>query len=268
MSGILGTQICASLFLGSFLIIEAVMTWSNTCRNTTIRMDSQTTDLDNSTLILRRYTLIFSLGSSLALILAVLWTHQAKFWIFWALLGIYLAMAILIITLTIRIDSQTREINDFALMVNLSIPFATAFLFIPLWTHQADIMMAWTSLGFYLTMAILIGTLSMVGLLKSCESIGGVWRLNPILFFPALLICYVISLGGLVAPESYILWIIFSDYIIMLDLCVRSGLFPPLAKGFWHILFILFQIFAAFLTYLCMYDPVGTYKPGWTNQLG
>ena len=33
-------------------------------------------------------------------------------------------------------------------------------------------------------------------------------------------------------------------------------------------IFISFQILAALITYLVKFDPTGTYKPAWTNQLG
>ena len=79
MRGILCTQICASLFFGSFLIIEAVMLWLNKYRNTTQGLDGHVIDRKDSIRILRVLTLSISYVSPLWLIVTAIWRKQASF---------------------------------------------------------------------------------------------------------------------------------------------------------------------------------------------
>ncbi|KAL8786931.1 MAG: hypothetical protein Q9195_008010 [Heterodermia aff. obscurata] len=77
MRGIPGTQICASLFFGSFLVIEAIMTLLNQHRHTTHPLGGEVTDLNDFILILQKLALCTGYASPLSLILTTSWTRQA-----------------------------------------------------------------------------------------------------------------------------------------------------------------------------------------------
>ena len=219
MRGILGTQFCASLFLGSFLIIEAVMMWLNTYRNTTQELDGQVTDLNDSKRPLLSLVLWTSYVFPFSLISTATWRKKVNsvllclFFIFMKALS--LSRRQRSSSVTAPRDNVFRDIFR-QVLLGIIFFFSVASL---LYIGPLDI----ESLGRIVLWLIL-------------------WTMAWTWFFIAL----KIGPAANAPPREHAL---------------NLGRFSPF-------FFILLQILAAIITYYLKYDPVGTYKPGWTNQLG
>ena len=216
MTGVLRTQICASLFFGSFLIIEAITMWSSMYRTTMTGLDSQVTDLDDSIRLLRRATLSLSYAFPLCLALIVPWFKRCEFVMVWTLQ---------ILTITIIGDkskSHERFREEGLYRVEWSASFNWGLL-----------------ISVLLLLLILVVQWALSGFDAFFLFLGMIFWLGTILFFT-----------------------IQRD----LGLHPKQGLIKLMRFG--HLGFISLHIITALTTYSLMYNPDGTYKPNWTNQLG
>ena len=219
MSGVLGTQICASLFFGSFLIIEAITMWSSTYRNTMIGLDIQATNLDNSIRILRRVTLGLSYAFPLCLVLIVTWIKNLPFFTM-----TMLEVSLLVFTvLSNPYESKSNE------------PFGKEVFYRIEWPAR----FIWVTL-IRVLMLFLINV--------------GIWELFGFHDYSILFL------------KPWYGFVFFLILIVAQSLPSEHG--PTRLQRLGHLVFILIHIVTAFTTYALMYDPVGTYKPGWTNYLG
>ena len=216
MKGVPGTQICASLFFGSFLIIEAITMWLNTYGHRTKGLNGQITDLHDSIRILGRITVGMSCGFPLCLILTVTWMKYPNLWTF------------------VTFVSLIYGVTAF-----LSIPFE------PNWreAYGRDL-----KLLEFCMCAILMFILGFVCMLLVQLAIGS------------------FEFRGLGIFLCFLPWIAIYAPIALVSAGKRQD--STRHRGFGHFIFMLLQVIAAIFTYLFRYDPVGTYKPGWTNQLG
>ena len=216
MRGILGTQICASLFFGSFLIIEAITTWLNTYDHRTEGLNGQITALHDSIRILRGTTLSMSYGFPIGLTFIVTGMKYPNDWTLLTFGGLMYGLAAF-----------------------LSIPFEQ------IWreAYGRDL-----KLSEFCMCAILMFILGFVIMLLVQPVIGS-FELHGL----GILLCF--------SPWPVI-------YVPIFFLTDREGEDSTRHQRFGHLVFMLLQITAAVLTYLFRYNPVGTYKPGWTNYLG
>ena len=222
MKGILGTQVCVSLFLGSFLIIEAVMMWLNTYRNTTQGLGGQVTELNDSIRTLP-VSILCSSYASISLILTVTW----------------------------RISVVSLTLCLFLVLMGA--------LFLPVYNKSFRL---YGNLGAtpYVMFSIILYCFL-------CVIIAFVWTAA------FLSMDFSNTEVSRIVPWSLLQWIINGTFISALFATSPAATAHPRERPFslgrfGHFAFILLQILAAILTYSLRYNPAGTYKPGWTNQLG
>ena len=230
MSGVLGTQICASLFFGSFLIIEAIMMLLNAARHPTTGLESQVTDLDDSVRILRRTTLELGYFFPLYLIVLVPWIEFPDSETLFTIWGSVLVSSVLVYTLFLtRKESKPDDPSGQHLYRN---------------EWSASLMS-----GLLASVTIMF----IVVVVDACVNcFAGFEEFSLVLFIVLItLVANCVSRYFLLKPEVHYR---------------EKG--PTRIEPFAPLVFALLQTIAAVLTYLWIYSPVGTYKPGWTNQLG
>ena len=229
MRGVLGTQICASLFFVSFLIIEAVMVWLNTYRNTTQGLGGQVTDFNDFKSFLRALILCISYTSPLSLITTATWGKKGSsvtlylfFFAMWAP------------GLNLLLDPNDHPISKHDSNLDAR-PYDKVFH--DILPYALSGMVTFLLIGIFLFMGSWAGEFS--------EIFRWIFFLGTMAYI-SFILAVAIGPAATAHPREY----------------------PILFRRSGHFVFILLQILAAILTYSLKYNPVGTYKPGWTNQLG
>ena len=281
-TGVSGTQICASLFLGSFTMNEIIMWWLRWHRDTVRNADAKPAFLDSFamneiiTWWLRRHQDIARNANAEPDLLNDLFMKETLLW--WLRRHPDTVRAA-------KAEPHFMQENNFAIIYSSystalsSIYGIASFRINTEQDDSANSKVYWT-LGMIFIIFVIFGSLDKAILKDSAICDGpspkstGKWT-RPV--FDRLIVfvnaCWQGVLGILLANA---LPAIFTEYtcIPFLSIITTFWIFPfkelKLERSLgWHLFFfMLLHLLAAFLIYLFKYDSKGTYKPPWTNQLG
>lgn len=239
MRGIVRTQICALLFLGSFTVIEAIMLWLEKYR-ATIRDRRTVHERPNKSnkLEMIRGLLICTGHSSAVCLVAATSAELAKS-------KTILFLAVLTGTLYAGMTDSVYIFLSKALHEVLASQHAEAFDSLMPSLQESDD--HWMQRRCWVVCSMLVCGImfQMTALFLNSDY----YSKTAVIFIENLVLGFLIS-----DPDE--------------SVSIAGGNYSVNLRPGGYILFMLLQLLAAVRIYAFDYDPTDTYKPGWTNKLG